>query len=215
MTSEFLRHVRQRLARYWLLKAVGTSAFMTLFFWAYFSILNRAPGVPTVMPLMAIDHWIAFTPLAFPVYASLWIYVSLPPALIGNVKGLVLFGLWVSAMCLSCLALFWFFPTQTPPTDIDWRNYPSLALIKGVDASGNACPSLHVASAVFSACWLDRILLQIPAPKPWRWFSAFYCLAIAWSTMATLQHVAWDVICGAIVGLVFAAASLALVKNTD
>jgi hypothetical protein len=39
-------------------------------------------------------------------------------------------------------------------------------------------------------------------------------VAIVWSTMATLQHVALDVFAGVAVGLAFAAASLAHVKNT-
>jgi len=214
MTHLTLLRLRQRLLSYWLLKGLGTSVFMTGFFWAYFSILNQPHSTPIVMPLIWLDRWIVLTPFAFPIYASLWVYVSLPPALMGNLKALIHFGLWISALCLTCLALFWFFPTQTPAVDMDWSQYPGLAMIKGVDAAGNACPSLHVASAVFSACWLARILRQLPAPTLWRWLSAAHCLAIVWSTMATLQHVALDVLCGTVVGLVFATASLAHVKNT-
>jgi membrane-associated phospholipid phosphatase len=83
-----------------------------------------------------------------------------------------------------------------------------------VDAAGNACPSLHVASAVFSLCWMHRILAQLRAPRVLQWLSAVQCVAIVWSTMATLQHVALDVFAGVVVGLAFAAASLAHVKNT-
>jgi membrane-associated phospholipid phosphatase len=39
-------------------------------------------------------------------------------------------------------------------------------------------------------------------------------VAIAWSTMATLQHVALDVLGGTVLGLVFAAASLAHIRDT-
>jgi hypothetical protein len=123
-------------------------------------------------------------------------------------------GIWVGLLCLFCLALFWFFPTQTPHVELDWQNYPGLAMIKGADAAGNACPSLHVASAVFSACWLNRILAQLHVPRPLRWINWTHCLAITWSTMATLQHVALDVAGGIVVGLVFAVLSLRQVKNT-
>lgn len=208
------RRVAERLVRYWPLKAFGTTLFMTQFFWSYFSVLQNPRSTPFVMPLIWLDHWIAFTPSSFAIYASLWVYVSLPPALMGNLRALILFGLWVGALCLFCLALFWLFPTQTPPAGVNWSLYPGLALIKGVDASGNAFPSLHVASAVFSACWLNRILAQLQTPDILRWASSAYCLVIAWSTMATLQHVALDVISGAAVGLVFAAMSLSQVKNT-
>ncbi len=208
------RCVAERLGRYWPLKAFGTTLFMTLFFWSYFSVLQNPRSTPVVMPLIWLDQWIAFTPSAFAIYASLWVYVSLPPALMGNLRALILFGLWVGGLCLFCLALFWLFPTQTPPSGVNWNNYPGLALIKGVDASGNAFPSLHVASAVFSACWLNRILAQLQAPGILRWVSSAYGLTITWSTMATLQHVALDVIGGVVVGLVFSAFSLSHVKNT-
>lgn len=214
MSLELTQRIRERLVRYWPLKAVGTSLFMMLFFWGYFSVLNHPYGSPTVMPLIWLDQWIAFTPYSFPVYASLWVYVSLPPALMGNLRSLILFCLWVSSLCLFCLALFWIFPTQTPEFDIDWKNYPGLALIKGIDAAGNACPSLHVASAVFSAFWLDRIFSQLQAPRMLNLLSWAYCLAIIWSTLASLQHVALDAICGIGVGVAFAVASLNRVKNT-
>lgn len=207
--------IHQRLIRYWALKAFGTSTFMVLFFVGYFSILDHPRVVPLVMPTIWLDEWIGFTPIAFLIYASLWVYVSLPPALMGNLRALIQFGLWVGAMCGFCLALFWVFPTQMPESGIDWSDYPGLALIKGIDAAGNAFPSLHVASAVFSACWLGRILSQLHAPRSLTWLSSAYCLAIVWSTMATRQHVALDALSGAAVGLLFAALSLFHVRNTE
>lgn len=158
------RELYLRLVYLWPLKAVGTSAFMVLFFWAYFSILRNPSREPWVMPEIWIDHWVPFTPWAFPVYASLWVYVSLAPALIGNLRGLLRFGLWVSLLCLVCLVIFWVFPTQVPDFPIDWSQHPSLSFLKGVDASGNACPSLHVASAVFAAYWMHHLLTAMRAP---------------------------------------------------
>lgn len=214
MTPGWLQRIGKRLVLYWPLKAAGTPLFMLLFFWAYFFILNHPRTVPAVMPVIWLDHWVGFVPSAFPVYASLWFYVSLPPALMGNMRALLLFALWMGAMCLLCLGVFWLFPTRIPVFPVDWSLYPGLAMIKDVDASGNACPSLHVASAVFCACWLNRILAQLAAPAALRWFSALLCAAIVWSTMASLQHVALDVIGGLIVGFAFAAASLRQVKTT-
>ena len=213
-TSGWLGRLGRRFTMYWYLKGFGTTAFMFLFFWTYFWILENLGRPAAVMPEIWLDHWIGFVPSAFPVYLSLWLYVFLPPAILGNLRALVWFGVWVGAMCLFCLAIFWWFPTRTPTVDIDWSLYPGLALIKGVDGAGNACPSLHVASAVFSLCWMHRILGQLRAPAALQWLSAVQCLAIVWSTIATLQHVALDVLAGTVVGLVFAAASLAHVKNT-
>lgn len=198
----------RRLFILWPVKAFGTSAFMTLFFWGYFSILNANAGTAYEMPKLWLDDWIGFSPIAFPVYASLWVYVSLPPALMPSFRRLALFGVWVSALCLFCLGIFWLWPTCTPAVHIDWSQHPGLAMIKGIDAGGNACPSLHVGSAVFSAMWLQRLLSEINAP---RWIlvgNIFFCLAIAWSTIATLQHVTLDVVAGAAIGAAFGYLSL-------
>ena len=200
--------IARRMGTLWLLKMVGTTAFMTLFFLAYFTILEHPLREPVVVPTMWLDDWVTLTPSAYAVYISLWVYVSLAPALISNLRALLHYGVWVSALCLFCLAIFWCIPTQTPVLDIDWSLYPGLSLIKGLDAAGNALPSLHVGSAVFSAFWLHRVFTRINAPIWLSGINILQCAAIAWSTLATRQHVAWDMIAGAAVGILFAWLSL-------
>lgn len=202
------RQIVARLLYLVPLKAFGTMAFMALFFWGYFGVLRFPLAPATVMPQIAADAWIPFTPLAFPAYVSLWVYASLPPALLREFRTLALFGVWIAAMCLFCLGLFWLFPTAVPPSGIDWSLYPEMAVIKTVDTGGNACPSLHVAAAVFTALWLDRICLAIGSPAWLRWLNALQCLAILWSTVATRQHVVLDVVAGLVVGLAFALPAL-------
>lgn len=209
------RQLARRVALLWPLKAVGTMAFMALFFWGYFAVLEYPLRPPVTMPVLPPDRWIPFTPLAFPVYVSLWVYVSLPPALLASLRTLLGFGAWIAALCLFCLGLFWLWPTAVPAADIDWQLYPQMALIKGIDVGGNACPSLHVGSAVFAACWLARLLHNIGAPALLRQANWLFCLLIVWSTMATRQHVLLDVLAGALVGLLFALASLAQVARRD
>lgn len=201
---EFVRRIRTL----WLLKAVGTSGFMVLFFWAYFAILENPTRQPILVPTMFIDDWVTMVPWSYAVYVSLWVYVSLAPALMPSFRALVWYSIWICALCVFCLIIFWWIPTQTPHFDVDWDLYPGLSLIKGVDAAGNACPSLHVASAVFTAFWLHAIFVQIGAPSWLRSLNALQCGAIAWSTLATLQHVAWDVLAGVAVGALFAWVSL-------
>jgi hypothetical protein len=181
---------------------------MKLFFWGYLSILRAPLTRPMEMPLIWLDRWVGFSPAAFPIYVSLWVYVSLPPALMGSFRALASFGAWVGALSLLCLMIFWVWPTAVPVSDMDWSLHAGLSLIKGVDAGGNACPSLHVGSAVFAAFWLDRIGKELNMPHWLRVANPLYCLAIAWSTMATLQHVALDVLAGAAIGTLFALASL-------
>lgn len=204
----WFRQLATRFVVLWPLKALGTMAFMALFFWAYFAILRNPQLPPLAMPRLGLDEWIPFTPAAFPVYAALWVYVSLPPALLGGLRALLRFGVWMSALCLFCLGIFWLLPTAVPAAGIDWAQYPELALIKGIDAAGNACPSLHVASSVFAALWLERIARSVAAPAALRWGNALLCLAILWSTVATRQHVVLDVLAGVGVGLAFALPAL-------
>ncbi|QHE88386.1 phosphatase PAP2 family protein [Hydrogenophaga sp. BPS33] len=197
-----------RFATLWYLKALGTTAFMVLFFKGYFWVLHHPLGEPVVMPTLAIDDWVPFTGLGFPAYVSLWFYVSLPSALMPDLRELIRYGLWTAAMCLFCLALFWVFPTQVPVPDVDWSLHPQLQFLKGIDASGNACPSLHVGSAVYSLMWLRVIFLQVRAPTALQLLSVVYCVVIVWSTMAIRQHVFLDVLAGALVGAVFGWLSL-------
>lgn len=206
--SAWFRQLASRFAILWPLKAAGTMIFMVLFFWGYFTVLRDPLTAPTMMPRIAADAWIPFSAAAFPVYASLWVYVSLPPAFIGSLRPLLWFGVWISALCLFCLGIYWVLPTAVPPAGIDWSEYPQLAMIKNVDAAGNACPSLHVASSVFTALWLERIARSVGAPTLLRWGNALLCAAILWSTIATRQHVVLDVIAGIAVGLAFALPSL-------
>lgn len=206
--SRWMQGLGIRLRRYFLLKAVGTTVFISLFFVGYFHVLRSTAGQAAVMPLTFVDDLVGFQPAALYAYVSLWLYVGLPPAVMLGLRELLAYGAWAAALCLTGLACFWFWPTAVPPYAIDAVRHPGYQLIQGLDAAGNACPSLHVATAAFSAVWLDRLLLEIGTGARmrlanWGWFAA-----IAWSTMATKQHVALDVLAGCVLGICFALLSL-------
>lgn len=199
-----------RLKRYLLLKVAGTTAFITLFFVGYFHVLLHPAHLVTPMPEIWLDRLIGFQPIALVFYASLWVYVGLPPALLSGLRELVAYGCWIAALCLAGLACFYFWPTAVPPYPVDTTLYPAFAVIQGLDAPGNACPSLHVATAAFSAIWLDRLLRELGSGVTMRTVNGLWFLAIAWSTLATKQHVALDVLAGLLLGLAFALPSLRL-----
>ena len=202
------REIVRRMGHHTFLKAAGTRLFMALFFWGYFVVLRNPMRPPTIVPLTAVDEWVKFTPAAFLPYVSLWVYVSLPPAFLLGFATLVRFAAWMGALCLGCLGVFWVFPTQVPPFSLDLAGHAGMAMLRGVDASGNACPSLHVASAVFAAFWLERVGRAMGIP-PWlRGASVVECLLILWSTMATRQHAFLDVLAGLLVGALFGWLSL-------
>lgn len=190
------------------LKAVGTTAFITTFFVAYFWVLRNPAFAVTVMPLTAIDQAIPFSAAWLPAYLSLWVYVSLPPALIGDRAALDRYGLCVGGLCLLGLGLFLLWPSAIPPGLVDWDAHPGMALLKGIDAAGNACPSMHVATALFSALWLERLLREVGAPSAVRVGNALWCAAIIYSTLAVKQHVFLDALGGVVLGLAVALPSL-------
>lgn len=178
--------------------------FILVFFSAYFYLLKNPATAVTIMPVTALDQLVGFAPLALPIYLSLWIYVSLPPMLMLTRRDIIDYGIWIGGLCLVALVIFYFWPSAVPPANIAWENYPGVAFLKNLDAAGNACPSLHVATAVFSAFWLHWLLPSVGLGHTSRLLNACWCVAIAYSTMATKQHVAVDVVTGAALGMLFA-----------
>jgi membrane-associated phospholipid phosphatase len=191
-----------------LLKCLGTPAFTAIFFIAYVHLLKHPYAAVTVMPTFAIDKWVPFHPWALLPYCSLWLYVSIPPTFMTRYREIVAYGWRTAALCTTGLACFLFWPTAVPPANIDWALYPGMDFLKGVDAAGNACPSLHVATAVYSAIWLHELLRAFGAKRVSLIINWAWCLLIVYSTLATKQHVAVDVFAGAALGLVFAWLSL-------
>ena len=196
-------------AHFWF-KSFGMTAFISLFFLGYFQVLRNPATEVTLMPLTALDRWLGLQPLALPLYLTLWVYVVLAPGLLESRRILVLYGAWIGGLCLAGLVFFYLWPTAVPPLAVDWSAYPVMAFLKRVDAAGNACPSLHVAAAVFSAVALDERLRHFGTGWRARTVSVLWCLGIVYSTLATRQHVALDVLAGGALGLAFALGYLRL-----
>lgn len=199
-----------RLRRLFWLKFIGTTVWIWVFFIGYFELLNNPRNPVITMPLTALDQWVSFQPWALVPYLSLWLYVGIAPGLQRDLRTLLVYGLWAGALCAVGLLLFHLWPTQIPPLPLPPANElpAAMAVLKGVDASGNACPSMHVAISLFTACWIGHVLRRVGAPgwlaaANWLWF-----VAIAWSTLAVRQHVLLDVLGGMLLGGVFAWASL-------
>jgi membrane-associated phospholipid phosphatase len=202
------RQVAAALAKHPYLKAIGTTLFIALFFGAYFYLLKEPAYPTTVMPFTLLDRLIAFEPLAMPMYVSLWVYVSLPPALLSTRRELYGYGLAMAATCLAGMLVFYFWPTVVPVANIDWAKYPDMDFLKNIDAAGNAFPSLHVATAAFSGVWLHHLLRRFGAPRWLLSLNWLWCIGIVYSTIATRQHVAVDVLAGLLLGMLAAYWSL-------
>ncbi len=190
------------------LKIVGVSLWNWVFFIGYFHLL-RNPAFPvTTMPLTPVDAWIPLQPGWLAAYLTLWVYVGIAPGLMLRLREMLVYGAWAAALCATGLAIFYLWPTAVPPTAVDVSRHPGFALLQGVDAAGNACPSMHVASAAFSAPWIDRLLRTTGAPAWLRAINLLWFAAIAWSTLAVKQHVFLDLLGGLALGGAFAFLSL-------
>lgn len=150
------------------------------------------------MPLTWIDQHLPMQAWAWVPYLSLWVYACLPPALMPNLRTLVYYGVAVGLVSVVGLVCFYFWPTVIPepvrPPGTE------LALLRGVDTTGNASPSLHVAIAIYSGFWMQSILRTVRAGAVLHTLSWAWSLAIVYSTLATKQHVVWDVVGGLLLG---------------
>ena len=188
------------LTHFWF-KMFGTMAFTFLFFAGSVYLLKNPAAQTATIPSLWLDRVVTFQPAALPLYLSLWLYVSLPPMLMLTRRDIATYGIRISLLCLFAFAIFYGWPNAVPPANIDWAAYPGVAFLKGVDAAGNACPSLHVATAVFSAIWLFWRLNNLGFSWSIQAANIVWCIAIAYSTLATKQHVAIDVLAGTALGI--------------
>lgn len=195
-----LRLGRRVCALPWL-KMIGSTVVISVFFVGYFYVLNHPMMESFEMPRLALDRWMPVVPWSAWVYFSLWVYICVPSSLMcrANELGYYLMGAaWLAVLGLSC---FYFLPTAVPDWGIDWSLYPTLEFLKSSDASGNACPSLHVAFSIYAGLWISRILRFLAAGRCLSAVSWLWCWLIILSTMSTKQHVFVDVLCGVALGV--------------
>lgn len=188
------------------IKAIGHTVAITVFFMAYFHVAENPMFEVTTMPSLPLDDWTPLIASSVWIYFSLWVYICLPASLMTT--GVLLWQYFLGSLVLAVAGLWIFllWPTQTPDWPVDWSQQPAaIRFLKNEDLSRNACPSLHVAYALFAGCWLDMMLRRVRAGRGWRWGNVFWALAIIISTLTTKQHVVIDLVFGALLGgLIFA-----------
>lgn len=199
-----------RMRRHLALKLVGTTLFIWVFFVGYFHLLRHPVYPVTTMPVTRLDAAIPDLPIAIVPYLSLWFYVGIAPGLQRSFAALIAYAGWSALLCGSGLAIFYRWPTRVPLSVFDAGGVPGFSLLHGIDAPGNACPSLHVAIALFTAIWIAALLRDCRAPPLLQVINASWFVAIAYSTVAIRQHVVIDVVAGAALGIAVAVPSLLL-----
>jgi len=191
-----------------VLSIVGTTIFNALFFAGYFYVQQHPPHVPITIPATALDRLISYQPQLLFAYVSLWIYVGAGPGLQRSFSEVAAYALWMAALCVTGLGIFYFWPTQVPPLSHNATTSAGLVLLHHLDETGNACPSMHVATATFTLLRLDEVFRSVRAPLALRLVNSAWFLLIVYSTLAIKQHMALDVAAGALLGVLFVLPSL-------
>jgi membrane-associated phospholipid phosphatase len=194
-----------RVRWHFLLKTFGTTMFVCLFLLAYFQVQLNPSYPPTVMPLTDLDLLISFQPYALIAYVSLFVYVGVGPGLQKTWTDILAYCLTIGSLCAVGLAIFYFLPTQLPAVGVDESSFFAFALLHQIDAASNACPSMHVAIAIFTAMRVHAVLAEAGAPLWLRLLNGLWCALIAYSTLAIKQHVVLDVAGGLVLGAGFGA----------
>lgn len=194
------------------LKALAITGAISLFMAIYFLLLRHPLFPITVIPLTSLDRLIGFEPWSLLPYASLWVYISIAPLLLDTRRTGMLYLASAVLLATAGFLIFLFWPSTVPAPGIDWSRYPYIAFLKSIDAAGNACPSLHVAYAVSGALWLRYVLKTVRTPGSWQALNLIWCGVIAYSTLATKQHVAIDLAAGALLGVLATAPFLWLAR---
>jgi len=199
---------RARLRSGFVPTTLWTTFLTGLFFVGYLSVQRHPAFAPITMPRTELDLMIPFEPLAIVAYVSIWIYVGVGPGLQRTRAEFAAYGVWLGALCVTGLVIFYFWPTQVPATALVATGFPGFEALRRVDAASNACPSMHVAVAIFTAMRIGDVLRSILAPWPMRALNVVWFVVIGYSTLAIRQHVVLDVLAGALLGGVFALMSL-------
>jgi len=172
---------------------------LTLLFCVPYFLIGYFPiRPPQPLPLTALDRAIPFDVRWCPVYQSLYLLIPLAPFLITSRRALVRYVSAFTLITATGLAICFLFPTLCPrPTD-----FPSAglyALVIAYDPPTNAFPSMHIALALQSLL-LGIHMLRTETSR-WLWplsiLGTLWLLAIAYSTLATKQHYAVDLLAGA------------------
>ncbi|MES2964435.1 MAG: phosphatase PAP2 family protein [Bdellovibrionota bacterium] len=174
----------------WILVAYGIPNKVSLF-------------QPTPVPLISLDNLIGFSPGWVWAYISYYLLLVLPYFVTDDedVLNQMIYS-FSTAAGMSAL-FFLFFPTNLPrelyPTAAagDFMSVLALDVIRLIDSSVNCFPSMHVTLTTIAAMTLMR------ASRRWAWIAIPWSLAIFYSTVATKQHYALDVIGGIFFGLGF------------
>jgi hypothetical protein len=191
--------LKLRLASCWQQKLLLTVG-ICLFFWGTYSFLSRhALFRLRTIPNTWLDVAIAFSPQPWGwIYLSQYLYAGTIPWLTATKSAIRRYVAGLTLMCGTSFLIFLFFPVRAPRPE-SFGPGAAFALIGQFDGALNAFPSLHAGFMIYTYALGWRLFgRRLPGAVIFG-FLTWGCL-ILYSTLATKQHYAWDLVAGALLG---------------
>jgi membrane-associated phospholipid phosphatase len=194
-TADLPRRVRAIWPTKLLLAVLATLGFCVPYF-----LLGNFPVFPVrELPVTALDRAAGFHPgLWVWVYQSIYLPINVIPWLTERREDLARYAKAFSLLCVVSFAVFLFFPIRAPkpvvpdPTGMYW-------FLQLYDVPVNSLPSLHAGLLVMTLLYARRILAK-DLPRGLGAFCVTWALLILYSTIATKEHYAVDILAGTVLG---------------
>ncbi len=165
-------------------------------FWSAYQTLGRHAFFPLhEVPQTWLDRAVPFQPVAWSwVYLSQYIFTLALPLLLTSREALRRYVVSLAVMSAGAFSAFLFFPTPGPrPAEVGGDL--AMRWIATADGYLNALPSLHAAFIVCMAALACRMFGARSLAVAVVWGGA-----ILFSTLATKQHYALDLLAGGVLG---------------
>ncbi len=198
-SAEFYVHWWQRFRVLWPAK-LRLTAIVTVLFWGCYLFLSRHALFPIhPLPMMWLDKWAGFQPHPWAwVYESIFLLTSVIPWLMVSREELRRYVTGFALLSGVCFVVFALFPVASPrPANLEANAF--LIFITRVDGPLNAFPSLHAGCLVYTLALASRLFGRGRS-------SIVAALLLVWaglilfSTLATKQHYALDLLAGGLIG---------------
>lgn len=184
-----------RLTTEWRLK-LGLGLLLNAVFWSGYQLLSRHAYFPLrEIPLTVLDRAITFQPIFWGwIYLSQFVLTGMVPLLLTQREDLWRYVRTVGIMSSLSGVVFVVFPTSAPARDAAIQTIP-MRFLSVADGPLNAMPSLHAAFVVAMILLSRRVFGSRTLVALGLWG-----VAILFSTLATKQHYALDLLAGGVLG---------------